>query len=513
MLTTLLKALNTSSNITLPTLGGIMKMGNSYMFNEFLKFNDGKLSKFIQENEGLSENDANAKIDGFVAEIKSALETKGNFSLNEIGTLILKDGKILLEKLPTTSTPKTEIKKETAKVEVKKEIPAPKQEIKKEVIPPKKTEKKPLEEKQSSKNENTSTELAVKDAKEKINSLKDKQELIDFTKGDARKTIIEALNKQLKTLNKIDTNELNILEATAIKKTKEEVKPEKPIKEGTQKEVKKQVAKESDILKTVVEKESQDTPEKTPSSSNQDKELKKVEPSKPPVKKDKKPTFVVQEKETKKEVSEEEDLAALTEGAIKLEKEAKGRKRNKIILWAAIICILSGGGIVGYLKKDNIMALFETSTQIAESTTTPEEEVPEIMANNDNEANHEEVTIDEISEPVETVQQELVEGIIEEPIEEEVIEEETIAPEDEPIEEISVSHSESGNYLVVVGSFSKEKNAINLVKELKKEGYSNAGIFQNGNLQSVKIGSYSTSKEAKAALQESGKDGWVKRPR
>ena len=94
MLKPLLKALEISNNVTLPSFGGIMKIGPSYMFNEFLKFNDGKFSKFLQETEGLSKEEANLKIDNFIKEIKTALGTTGSFSLNEIGTLNQIDGKI-----------------------------------------------------------------------------------------------------------------------------------------------------------------------------------------------------------------------------------------------------------------------------------------------------------------------------------------------------------------------------------------------------------------------------------
>ena len=106
MLQSLIKALNSSNNITLPNLGGIIKMGSSFMFNEFLKFNDGKFSKFLQETDGLSKEEANIKIDNFIKEIKTALSETGSFSLNEIGTLNLIDGKIKLELLPSSTKEK-----------------------------------------------------------------------------------------------------------------------------------------------------------------------------------------------------------------------------------------------------------------------------------------------------------------------------------------------------------------------------------------------------------------------
>ena len=233
MLKSLLEALNSSNNVTLPNFGGIMKMGSSYMFNEFLKFNDGKFSKFLQETDGLSKEEANVKIDDFIKEIKTALAATGSFSLNEIGTLNLIDGKIKLEQLSFTA-------------EKEEDKSAPKEKQTKKIAT------------------NLSIDFPVKEAQEKIKALKDKQEIIYFTRGDKRKSIIETLNQKLKSLNNIDNAELDILEASQIKPDKNKDVKRIAIKEASEKEVKEQVAKESDILKIVLEKEIADNiiPEK-----------------------------------------------------------------------------------------------------------------------------------------------------------------------------------------------------------------------------------------------------------
>jgi len=259
MLKSLLKALKNNNNVTLPSFGGIMKMGSSYMFNEFLKFNDGKFSKFLQETDGLSEEQANVKIDDFIKEIKIALSTVGSFSLNEIGTLNQIDGKIKLEK-PSITDKKEEEKPASKKSETKLTVADLKEEkVEKKEIKKKEIEKQTPEEKQTKKTaDNFSIDFTVKEAEKKIKAFKDKQEIIDFTRGDRRKSIIEALNEKLKSLNKIDAAELDILEASQIKTDTNQEDKNIPIKEGSEKEVKKQVAKESDILKTVIEKELED---------------------------------------------------------------------------------------------------------------------------------------------------------------------------------------------------------------------------------------------------------------
>ena len=53
-----------------------------------------------------------------------------------------------------------------------------------------------------------SIDFPVKEAQEKIKALKDKQEIIFFTRGDNRKSIIAALNQKLKSLNNIDQHRI-----------------------------------------------------------------------------------------------------------------------------------------------------------------------------------------------------------------------------------------------------------------------------------------------------------------
>jgi nucleoid DNA-binding protein len=488
MLNSLLKSLTSSNSVTLPSFGGIMKMGSSYMFNEFLKFNDGKFSKFLQETDGLSKEEANAKIEDFIKEIKTALSTTGSFSLNEIGTLNLIDGKIKLEK-PSYTAKKEEDILIVADVTEEK---VQKKEIKKKEI-----EVQTPKEKQTKKTaDNLSINFPVKEAQEKIKALKDKQEIIFFTRGDNRKSIIEALNQKLKSLNNIDNTELDILEASQIKPDKNKDVRNTPIKEGSEKEVKEQVAKESDILKIVIEKEIEDntilakelvivpTPKKVIQTEITTPSIKKKD---------------IENTETK----EEEDLVALTEGAAKIEKEAKRRKRNKFIFWFALICILSGVSIIGYLKQDFIVGWFENSEQLAHNPSSNTVVGSELDNNTEEEELVEQITIEE--EPVEEI------------IEEEIITEEEVLNDNNLLidteEEVRTEIESKASYYVVVGSFSKEKNAKKLIKSLKEEGYNDAIIYQNGNLMSVSLGLYPTASEAKKALKQSGRNGWVKKPK
>lgn len=492
MVNELLQAFEKESSINLPDFGGFMKMGTVYQFNEFLKFNDGKFSAFIQAKKGIDKNAAEILIVDFISEINTTLANGGRYDLFEIGSLSIENGRIILNK-PTNvkpPTPSTKVKPEDPK-NIKEEPVSKSTEIietKKEVISEKKKEL-------------LSSLLTVKEAEERINNLSDKQDLIDFTAGDGRKTVIESLNKRLKSLNKIDPNEIAILSATEIKENKNE-KQESKIKEGTDSELKKQVAKESDILKTVKEQEQ--------------KEEEKITLSKSIIEKNKSIEVLVPEKEIKEKpeilkttskqqvTKEEKDKEALVLGAERIEKEVKNRKRNKLILLLGLACILSGGGILGFLKKDLIKNWF----------SNPENKIASTSHDQVDDNQLEEVISEETIEPVEEVKSDQKE--VEEPIEQEAV----IKVSEEPIEDepeiedkqhITTTASD-GSYHVIVGSFSKESNANQLVKDLQKEGFSSAGILGTfNNLQCVKLGTYTTKELAIEAMKESGKEGWIKK--
>ncbi|MDG2227495.1 MAG: SPOR domain-containing protein [Flavobacteriales bacterium] len=494
MLESLLKALNNFNSITLPGFGGIMKMGSSYMFNEFLKFNDGKFSKFLQETDGISKEEANIKIENFIQDIKNELSKTGSFSLNEFGMLNQIDGKLTLKKTSLTTAEEEVLKKETNKKEIKKPS------LKKSV-------------------DNFSEDFTVKEAREKINSLNDKNEIIFFTRGDNRKSIIETLNQKLKSLNNIDKTELDILEASQSKTEKNKNVKNIRIKEGSKKEVKEQVAKESDILKTVIEKEIEDNTIEAKEQAIETTPTKAVQT-------EDKALSIEKKKIENTKTKEEEDLVALSEGAVKMEKEAKRRKRNKIIFLFALICILSGSSIIGYLKQELIASWFENSEQLADNSPSKKIEGTELDNNikkeQFKEVQEETVKLKEVIAKEDLAEEDLAEEDVpeEEPIEQ-IIEEENTFEQNEaindnklPIDADKEDRTQIGNqvnYYVVVGSFSKEKNAKNLSILLLEEGYNDAVIFQNGNLKSVSLGMFSTVSEAKEVLKRSGRSGWVKK--
>ena len=68
------------------------------------------------------------------------------------------------------------------------------------------------------------------------------------------------------------------------------------------------------------------------------------------------------------------------------------------------------------------------------------------------------------------------------------------------------------NYLVVVGSFKVEENAIKLVEELKIMGFNSSFIYEDDNNYTYAvIDSYTSRSDAKKSLIISKLDGWVKK--
>ena len=155
----LVELLNQNKTVIVPNLGAFSNNENPhhpYLFNEYLKFNDGMMAKHISSKEGITIDAAGEMIDKFTNELKEILAAGKEVVIPGIGTLLKKDGKTILnspfssvtpEKKETTipktivpETPKTELPKaEVPKIEIpKKEIPiaeTPKTEIPKTETP------------------------------------------------------------------------------------------------------------------------------------------------------------------------------------------------------------------------------------------------------------------------------------------------------------------------------------------------------------------------------------------
>ena len=57
-----IKAVDEMNTVVLQDIGAVIKVGKKYSFNHFLKFNDGRFSKYIQNNDDLSKEEADNKV-------------------------------------------------------------------------------------------------------------------------------------------------------------------------------------------------------------------------------------------------------------------------------------------------------------------------------------------------------------------------------------------------------------------------------------------------------------------
>lgn len=94
----IIELLNTESTVIIPEFGALMGSGKSMIFNPILKFNDGKLIKYIAEKEGKSEQDVTNMVAKHVKDINASLDKGeeyiifglGVFSKNEEAKIVFK---------------------------------------------------------------------------------------------------------------------------------------------------------------------------------------------------------------------------------------------------------------------------------------------------------------------------------------------------------------------------------------------------------------------------------------
>jgi len=85
----ILSILKESNTIIIPNLGALTitnQTTGEIMFMPYLKYDDGKLSNYIAEEEGISSDEAKTKITSFTENILNKLTTSGSASLPGIGT-------------------------------------------------------------------------------------------------------------------------------------------------------------------------------------------------------------------------------------------------------------------------------------------------------------------------------------------------------------------------------------------------------------------------------------------
>lgn len=571
----ILKSLETNSTTIIPNFGAIMKMGKSTLFNEFLKYDDGKLAQVFATEKGVSIEEAKENINKFITQVNSNIEGGNSHILEGIGTFSKVSGKLKFVANKITgaaSSAKPVIKTEVKKEPPVKEVEKPKTEKVKETKPvtpkkaevtpvtPKKVEVKPVTPKSSEKIEEikspktavsniestadsvevnkvkTSVDFLSDKAISKINAYSNKSDLLDFTRADKRKTVVDALNKKLKDLNTSATETPKKVEkvtkplvvakkitppAPAEKKEipVEKVTPIVPVQK-TKVEIKKpEVKTEKEIPKVTAVKpvvtEEKKVEVKKPET--------KIDPKITPVNTEVKSTPVVEKTKetvketikdaTKKSVVDEKVIAAISTGLDKTEKETKKRKRRKLVLWLAIICLLIGVGIFGYLKQNLVKGWFGMNNEIAatDSSESDDDNEEEVIGDDENtediENTEDDATDTESIETEDNTESETAEvEPVTEPevvVEPEVIPEVKVEPKPVKVTPVATVSSATGSYHVVVGSYASEDNAEKKVKKLNKLGYPDAAVLGKfGALYKVKVASYDSKSAANSAKSD-----------
>ncbi len=124
----LVELLKANKTVIVPNLGAISNNENPhhpFLFNEYLKFNDGMMAKHIASKEGISMDTAGEMISKFTNELQEILGAGKEVVIPGIGTLVKKDGKLHLNSLfeGAAGIKKPEQVISTPKVEEPKIIP------------------------------------------------------------------------------------------------------------------------------------------------------------------------------------------------------------------------------------------------------------------------------------------------------------------------------------------------------------------------------------------------------
>ena len=461
--------------VAIPDIGAVVKMGKKYTFNHFLKFNDGRFSKHIQET-GISKEEADQKVVEWVSSINESLQSQGSYVFEGMGALYLEgDGKYRWEQEIIS---KKSSLANTINEEPKEEIINTVNEIEEEpslnvVLP-------------QYESGYLSTHFDVTRAKDEIKRIDNIEELTEFTKNDKRATVISAVEKQKKKLNEIPTPSIQLEEK------------EKEKEEPLDKEVKDQVEKESKILETIIEKEALE-------KENNVKEDNLTEAP---------PKFKL-DKEIEGKQEEEATVPQTNDKKRPLNQEkAPPRKKRKLFL-VAMLLIISGTVIIGVIKYDQFKQYFfskveDTKKEIADKSEALK---PDAMDNVDQDVviekddsralvNSNDEELDENNESIVNSSDNVSTGIDET---NNAIISENITTNNNVDENI-----DNDSFHIIVGSFNVESNADNFLATKLKEGYSKSAVFSGPkNKFYVKINSYSSKSEAIKALSAYDLDAWV----
>lgn len=536
MVNYLLEILKENKTIIIPGLGALTITNSEtgdIMFMPYLRHDNGVLSGFIAQKDGIDEADAKNIIAKFVREINAELDKGETFSMFQLGDFVkTPDGDIEFAHWSSTSNstssddvvmpesptiiagepPLGEEMEEEQLVEEETQEEEPEiheivEETSEEITPTEDPTPTVFEMSSDSQEEEQEMETPDNDEDTDVSHEveSDPEPIADPTPASSEPAFeihvppaeeeMEATDSTDGFNHEFETNTDPIID------------PLPPISETTS-EPEINLTEEEIKIKHVIEEAFEEDPNvEVETSANFDSPIASAEPkfyeesTPPPYSETFEPSAEYRETEEHAPMTDEEKAEA---GEI-VEDEKK-KDKGGVGFWITLIVlallIIGGGAYIGrnYNElKQYVPFLADEEVEKPEEKSLKEEMYETIHGAKENEANEEEIT---------ALQKEMEEMLGEDnstpKSEPEVVEKPKVTEKPKAVEKPkvtapAVSSSSSGPYKVIAGAFSSQENANRLASEFKAKGYSSE-VFMKGELHTVSIQSYATSEEANANL-------------
>ena len=464
----LIELISNHDSVIIPKFGALMvtsTKSRKMMFNQHLKFNDGKFVDFVAMKEGISKLDATNKVEEYAFSILSTIETGEPFVVDGLGSFMKsRSGDIeflqFQEKTVPSQTSKTaEVKPEKATI-----IP--------ELPKKKKAAKKDLD------------AILGKEKEAKADTKKVEKEV----KKETEKKVTPIATKATDSKKEVK-NEPKKVEKEVKKETKKKVTPIATKATDSKKEVKNKPKKVEKEVKKETEKKVKPI---TPLITEVKEELKTI---KKELKDEKKSVVTASKNQATQHIAPSKEKVETPPPSVE-----PTEKKKRFPWWIAAILIVALG-VGGYFVGDSMGWFSKSDSAIAKNKedkdNNPKENKPEI----EEEINVVEPEVTEENTTLSTTynientdnveSDETSETSI--PTPEPIVEEKT-----EPVVQAPVNN---GNYHIIVGAFGNEKNADKLVIKLQEKGLNASKLEKRGGLHRVSAGSYNSAESAKADKQ------------
>jgi hypothetical protein len=474
----LLKQHNT---IIIPKLGALTLTTDGVFFNEYIKFNDGKLIKYIAAEHGLDGDAAEDAVVEMVERVNSCSEESGPILIGEIGAFY----RLLGGGVGFTDNP-SEIIGNSDEVQHENEEKIGESETVMVVPPVLEAELEPEVEVEPEPEPEPEVEPAVEPEPQ----------------PEAEPELIEEPEPELQVEiePEVVVDQVPEVEPEPVPETKQE-----PASEPTP-EIREEVEEVAAVIPPVIEEIAVEEIAIVPPVV----EETQVNPA---------PETKVERVVTPTEPAAEKAVATTEEPttpapapakpkhpAKRRKKKEEKKKRFPIWLIILLVVLLGGGGVAAW-KWDVVNGWFSNSAEVVDVDTPdeleiiPEETEPEEVIPSDTSANAADTNgLESDTVPAEQYIEETI------PTPEEVEEVESPQPS-------TSTPSSSGSYHVIAGAFAYRNNAENLVIVLKTDGFPSASVVrEKDGKHYVAYGSYSSRDDAGSAkkdIEAAGKKGWI----